>query len=401
MQAKGTEEGRHKAMQDINILVVDDEEGMRSAVQRALHEHIIAVPEVQGDVRIVVQQAACGEEALRSLASCSYDLMLLDYKLPDISGIKVLERLPESAKEILVIMITAYASIETAVKATRQGAHDFLPKPFTPSELRHAVRKAAVRIVLAREARRLHEEKKRVRFEFIRVLGHELKAPLGAVESYLDLLKRRTLGSDIGAYTTVIERSGVRLEQMRKLIVDLLDMTKIESGQRQREFGEFDVLELARQTIDLLSAQAAAKDVRVELSGDGQALFRADRSELEMILNNLVSNAIKYNREHGQVSVSVERAGEDLRICVHDTGIGMSEEERAKLFREFSRIKNEKTRNILGSGLGLSIVKRLVEMNGGTIAVESEPDKGSTFRVELKPAAPEPSAEAGLMREDP
>jgi len=374
-------------VQDIQILVVDDEEGMRSAVQRALHDHVVPVPEIQSEVRFVVQQAAHGEEALQRLNSCSYDLMLLDYMLPDISGIKVLERLPEAAKNILVIMITAYASIETAVKATRQGAHDFLPKPFTPSELRHAVRKAAVRVVLAREARRLHEEKKRLRFEFIRVLGHELKAPLGAVESYLDLLKRRTLGDSLAAYAAVIDRSSLRLEQMRKLIVDLLDMTKIESGQRQREFTDFDAVELAKQTIELLSAQAAAKAVVVELTGEASIPFKGDRTEVEMILNNLVSNAIKYNRDQGRVTASLAREGEELVIRVADSGIGMSPAERAKLFTEFSRIKNEKTRNILGSGLGLSIVKRLVELNGGSIEVESETDKGSVFTVRLRPAA--------------
>ena len=373
-------------MQDIRVLVVDDEEGMRSAVERALHEHVIPVPEIQSEVKLLVDAAATGEGALEKLSSGGADLMLLDYKLPDISGIKVLERLPEAAKDVLVIMITAYASIETAVKATRQGAHDFLPKPFTPSELRHAVRKAAGRVVLAREARRLAEEKKRVRFEFIRVLGHELKAPLGAVESYVDMLKRRTLGDQLDAYTTALDRSAIRLEQMRKLIIDLLDMTRIESGQRSREFTEFDVAEAARQTAELLGAQASEKDITVEIQAPVPVPFCGDRTEMDMILNNLISNAVKYNREHGRVTVEVGMDGEELLLKVTDTGIGMSPADQAKLFTEFTRIKNEKTRNILGSGLGLSIVKRLVDLYGGSIRVESEADKGSSFIVRLRHA---------------
>ncbi len=370
-------------MQDINILVVDDEEGMRTAVMRALHGNELKVPEIEDKIRLSVRQADCGEEALRLLGEGACDILLLDYKLPDISGIKVLERMPENARDTLVIMITAYASIETAVKATREGAYDFLPKPFTPNELRHSVRKAAIRVSLTREARRLAEEKKRIRFEFIRILGHELKAPLGAVESYLDLLRRRTLGPSLDGYSMVIERSQQRLQQMRKLIVDLLDMTKIESGQRQRELLTLDLAEAARQTVELLSAQAAERGITLELDAPERLDFHGDRTEVDMIMNNLVSNAIKYNRDNGKVSIALQQSGEEICLRVADTGIGMTPAEVNKLFGEFVRIKNEKTRNILGSGLGLSIVKRLVELNGGTIAVESEPEKGSTFTVRL------------------
>ncbi|HQE30193.1 MAG TPA: ATP-binding protein, partial [Phycisphaerae bacterium] len=112
--------------------------------------------------------------------------------------------------------------------------------------------------------------------------------------------------------------------------------------------------------------------------------MRADRGEIEMILNNLVSNAIKYNKPQGRVEVTVGRDGEYVTLAVADTGIGIEPEEATKLFGEFVRIKNEKTRNILGSGLGLSIVQKLAELYDGSVTVASQPDAGSTFTVRLK-----------------
>ena len=114
--------------------------------------------------------------------------------MPGISGLDVLDRLAGMQTDMLTIMITAYASIETAVTATKRGAYDFLAKPFTPDELKSTIRKAAARLILAKQARKLAEEKRQVRFEFIRVLGHELKAPLNAVAGYLELIQERTPG---------------------------------------------------------------------------------------------------------------------------------------------------------------------------------------------------------------
>ena len=290
-------------------------------------------------------------------------------------------------------MITAYASIETAVVATKRGAYDFLAKPFTPDELKSTVRKAAIRIMLARQARKLAEEKRQVRFQFIRVLGHELKAPLNAIDGFLQLIKNHTLGGDVGAYDEIVGRCSVRVDHMRKLIVDLLDMTRIESGQKSRDLGTVDVREIARTSIETILPTAQPRNIAIELHADGPVTMTADRGEIEMILNNLISNAVKYNRDNGRVDVRVDRSGQVVTIAVTDTGIGMSKEETAKLFGEFVRIKNARTRSILGSGLGLSIVKRLAMLYDGSATVESEPDVGSTFTVVLKDSpGPPPSA---------
>ena len=370
-------------MEEIHVLVVDDEEHMRNAIDRVISRFSFHASEVDSDVSFTTEQVGSGEDALMCFERKVPDLLFLDQKLPGISGLDVLEKVSGKAPGMLTIMITAYASIETAVKATKQGAYDFLPKPFTPAELKYVTQKAAGRILLARSAKRLAEEKKQIRFEFIRVLGHELKAPIGAVGNYLALMKKKTLGETLEAYEDVIDRSQIRLDQMQKLVADLLDMTRIESGQRIREIAVHDLREIAEKSIELVDLQAKSREITLSLNEGSKVLMNCDRSEMEMIFNNLLSNAVKYNKDGGRVEVQIEQLGDQIQIKVSDTGIGMSHEETKRLFNEFVRIKNEKTFGILGSGLGLSIVKRLAELNGGSVRVESEADVGSTFIVTL------------------
>jgi signal transduction histidine kinase len=294
----------------------------------------------------------------------------------------------EAKCEAMIVMITAYASLETAVQATKIGAFDFLAKPFTPIEVKAAVHKTAKHYMIQAQARKLAGERRQIRFEFLSVLAHELKAPLAAVEGNLGMLKEHTAGDDLGAYEHILDRSLIRLEGMRKLIMDLLDLTRIESGQKQRTLAELDLCAAATQSLETHQALARAKGVTLLFIPPGPVLLQADAGELEMLFNNLISNAIKYNHEGGSVTVELEEEAGSIRVHVHDTGIGMSPEEQERLFGEFSRIKNEKTRNILGSGLGLSIVKRLASLYGGKVEVESEPDHGSTFTVTLGRGAP-------------
>ena len=126
----------------------------------------------------------------------------------------------------------------------------------------------------------------------------------------------------------------------------------------------------------------------MELHSPGSVVLRADRGEIEIMLNNLVSNAVKYNRDGGRVDVTVSDGPAGVTVAVKDTGIGMTKEETAKLFGEFVRIKNAKTRNIMGSGLGLSILRKLATLYGGDVTVASQPDVGTTFTVHLPPVAP-------------
>ncbi|MFH1732238.1 MAG: HAMP domain-containing sensor histidine kinase [Planctomycetota bacterium] len=371
-------------MDTLRVMVVDDEPGMQLGIKRVLRDFTVHMPEIEGAVGFEVEGFADGAAALDRIQAARPDILLLDHRLPDITGMEILDRLRNTDdSEMLVIMITAYASIETALSAAKRGAYDFLAKPFTPDELTSTVRKAAGRLILQRQAKRLAEEKRQVRFQFISVLAHELKAPLNAVEGYLRLVRDHTLGDSLDAYTEMVARSLVRVDGMRKLIFDLLDMTRIESGQKKRSFEEFDVRSVAKDVIETLSLDARDRGITVELHADGAVPVYADRGEINIVMSNLVSNALKYNRDGGRVDVALRRDGSRIVLEVTDTGIGLGPEEAAKLFSDFVRIKNEKTKNILGSGLGLSTVKKIATLYGGDVSLNGEPDKGSTFTVTL------------------
>ena len=370
-------------METLNVIVVDDEYGMRRGAERVLKDLVLTLTDINGEVKFSVRTAASGKELEEKLAAAPADILLLDHILPDVTGLDILDRLGHESLDLLTIMITAYASLETAVTATRRGAYDFLAKPFTPEELRGAVRKAARHLILQRQARRLAEEKRQVRFQFISVLAHEMKAPIAAIEGYLQIIRERAMGDSLGAYDRMVDRSLIRIDGMRKLIGDLLDTTAIESGQRQRNLVALDISEAARQAVENMKPEAARREIQIDMSVPDGLNLEADKTEIDMIFNNLVSNAVKYNRDHGRVKVTASQSGDEIRIQVKDTGIGMTPEECNRLFKDFSRIKNEKTRNILGSGLGLSTLKKLVTLYNGDISVESKPDVGSTFTVKL------------------
>jgi signal transduction histidine kinase len=370
-------------MYSLNVLAVDDEPHMRTGMVRSLSNFKFKVNDIDDEICFVVDTAESGEEGLEKINQSKPDILLLDYKLPGITGLEVLEQIDSNDENMVTIMITAFASLETAVSAIKSGAFDFLAKPFTPQELRNKITKAAQSLILARQVKKLNEEKKQVRFQFISVLGHELKAPLSAVEGYLYMFKDRALGEDLTPYNQMMERCLIRTDQMRKLIADLLEMTKIESGNRQRDIKELDLSEVTTMSIETMIPDAQRREIKINFIPT-PVLFMADRVEMEIVMNNLVSNAVKYNRDGGEVFINIEENEELVSISVRDTGIGMTKEECDKLFRDFVRIKNSKTKDIIGSGLGLSTVKKIATIYGGDAIVESEENIGTKFTVTMK-----------------
>lgn len=370
-------------METLRILIVDDEPGMRLAMSMALTDFAVLLPEVSGEVRFDIDEVDNGEAALRKIATDDPQIILLDYRLPDMTGFDILERISTENSNAVAIMVTAYASLENAVIATKRGAFDFLAKPFTPKDLRSVIRRAATHVIMESRARELARERRRVRFQFISVLAHELKAPLNAIEGYLHIMSDHSAGDDPAVYENIVDRCLLRTEHMRKLIADLLDMTSIESGIKKRELAQVSLREVAQAAIETVAPEAAEMGVSVTLHADDYFLFIADRREMDIIFNNLVSNAVKYNRQGGSVDVCLAGNDEEIAIRVSDTGIGMTQDEIQRIFAEFVRIRNEKTKHVFGSGLGLVIVRKIAEMYGGEVRVTSKPDVGSTFTVTL------------------
>ncbi|HOQ31265.1 MAG TPA: ATP-binding protein [Candidatus Hydrogenedens sp.] len=367
------------------VLVVDDEPGIRIGVSRVLQNYSIEMPEVETKTLFEVEVVETAEEAIEKIKTKPPHILLLDNKLPGMSGLEALEKIVAmKLLETYTVVITAYASIETAVKATKHGAYDFLPKPFTPTDLKNTIYKVVKQLIVERKARELANEKKRIRFEFISLLAHELKAPINAVDGYLRILKDMNIADNPQLCQDLVERCLIRNEYMRKMINDLLDLTRIESGQKVRNIEEVNLKDIAQLAIETSLVEAQKRNITMTLHVNEPVMIKADRNEMEIILNNLVSNAVKYNKDNGKVDVFLSKEGDKIKLQVKDTGIGMTTEECARLFQDFVRIRNKKTESILGSGLGLSTVKKLAQIYGGDVSVRSAPDEGSTFTVELQ-----------------
>ncbi|MGE5424956.1 MAG: ATP-binding protein, partial [Syntrophothermus sp.] len=330
-----------------------------------------------------VMEASTGEEGIEIINANCPEIVLLDNKLPGIQGVEVLEYIRKKQLKIVVVMITSYASLELAVKATSDGAFDFIPKPFTPQELRSSIESITKKVFLKKMTQTLKDTGKQIRFQFLSVLSHELKSPLNAIEGYLKMTREHQLGENVAEYDQIVDRSLERIQGMRNLILDMLDLTKAESGKVKRDVVDTDLVQVARTAIDSVRPYSIQRDIRINLEGPDSLVLKADTNEMEIIFNNLISNAIKYNVDGGSVDFNLAEEEKNVIITVEDSGIGMSDAEMSRLFQEFVRIKNDKTKNISGSGLGLSIVKKLTENYGGKIDVSSIPDKGSKFIVTL------------------
>jgi len=370
-------------MATFKILVVDDELGIREGTKRILQNFKVDYPFMDEQIDFQILEAATGSEGIEIIDTQQPDILLLDSKLPDIQGVEVLEYVKNKHYDIIVVMITSYASLELAVKATRDGAFDFIPKPFTPQEIRASIENITKQLFLKRMTQSLNSTGKQIRFQFLSVLSHELKAPLNAIDGYLHMIREKQFGNNVDAYTEIIDRSMERIKGMRQLILDLLDLTKIETGKPTQKLLPVDVSKIVQMAIDTNRPYAIQKDVDIYLNNKSAVMMKADAGEIEIIMNNLISNAVKYNRTGGRVDCFIEKLPEAVRISVSDTGIGMTEEETQKIFEDFVRIRNQQTRDITGSGLGLSIVKKIVDMYKGAVDVQSTPGKGTTFTITL------------------
>jgi two-component system sensor histidine kinase/response regulator len=367
----------------LSVLVVDDEPGIRSGVARILGNFHVTYPFMDEDYTFEVRQAASGEESIEMLEKDKPDIILLDNKLPGMQGVEVLEYIRKKNYDIVVAMITSYASLDIAVRATRDGATDFIPKPFTPQELKSSIENITKQLYLKRITHKLKQEGKKIRYQFLSVLSHELKAPLNAIEGYLRMMQEKQAGDKIDDYAVPIDRSLQRIQGMRNLIMDLLDFTKIRLERKEEKIQEVDLGSVASGSMVTVQPYAIQMEVSLKLDIRSKAVIMADPDDIEIVFNNLLSNAVKYNKFGGKAEITIDSSDTDGIIVISDTGIGIKPEDTENLFTEFVRIKSEKTKNITGSGLGLSIVKKVIEMYKGSIKVESTPDVGTVFTIRI------------------
>lgn len=482
-----------------NILIVDDEKGLRLGTQRLLEEE-----------GYNVSAAENGTEGLKLSTSTDFDVAIIDLKMPDIDGLDVLKEIKRIHPNTVCFIATAFASYDTAIQSTRLGAFGYIQKPYSPEELiyqielgikqrklildaeRHEKEREQNLLELASEKSRLNAiiksisegvivinvngdvvyhnysalkmlnlsnlnigeniisklpvqivdivkkifssekfllksytteyfqkvggdlfieaactpiphpdgslagvvvvlsnitEYKRIEIlknQFVSMVAHELKTPLAAVRGFINIILDGSIKLTPEKELDYLNRSNSRLKSLTDLVNDLLDISRMELKTKEREITEVNIADVVSSTLHMLELEISRRDLNLIYEVDSDLpLIKADYNEITRIVTNLISNAVKYNKDKGKIEISLTSSGGYVILKVKDTGIGMKTEEKKKLFTEFYRAKNERTRGISGTGLGLSIVKRIVDSYYGLIEIESEYGKGSTFTINL------------------
>ncbi len=355
------------------VFVIDDDEVMLLACRRIL--------EKEG---YEVETFASALAGIDRIAESRPELVLVDLKMPEISGMEVIQRIRTIDSGIVLAVVTGYATIGTAVEAMSTGAHDFLPKPFTPDELRLVVKRAAERRRLMQESERHRREREAAERRIVTFVSHQLKSPVAAAKQCLDVLVF-TSRADLPPHALEwIGRAQTRLHEMVTMIDDWLTFARLDRPTMCAVDATADLCGIVADVVQAASAQADAAGVSVacELPSEEPSI-RGDRASVAMLVSNLLANAIKYNRPSGRVTIRVSCDPSSATLEVSDTGIGVEAESLPHLFEEFYRGSDAKSRGVPGSGLGLAICRRIISELGGAIDVASTPGLGTTFTARL------------------
>lgn len=375
-----------------NILVVDDTIENLRLLEGLLTE--------QG---YNVRAAPNGSLALRSIQTALPDLVLLDIMMPDMDGYQVCDVLKADVRtrEIPIIFISALDAVDDKVKGFEKGAVDFVTKPFQTQEVLARVR---THLMLRDLQRNLQEKNTRLEQEivqrtraeaelqeanaskdkFFSILAHDLRSPFNVLITLTEVLLE---DFDLYSPDTLkerIERVHTSSKQVYSLLTNLLEWSRLERGMLVCEPNRLLLSELTDLVIRLLSATAGQKQIVIQNHIPQGTYGYADANMINTVLRNLLSNALKFTESGGRVEVSSQLISDDcVEIAVTDTGIGIAQENLADLFRIDVKTSRPGTDGEHGTGLGLVLCKELVEKNGGTIRVESEVGKGTTFRFTL------------------
>ncbi len=376
------------------ILVIDDESGIREACRRAL--------EREGHT---VETAATSQQGLRKVHEGQFDLVMLDVVMPDVRGIDLLPSIREKDPDIVCIIITGYATVELAVQAIKAGAYDFLSKPFTSDVLLMAVHQGLERRRLSLEAKRLQELERetaeltrakeelerldRFKTEFTLMVTHELRSPVTAIQSFLLSLVKGYIPPE--HQQTMLQKAIERTQELLDLVDDLLNLAAARQEVAPSKRKVLSLADALEKVVPLLRAQAEAKGMTFTVEVRQRPLVEADPDQMGQLWSNLISNAIKYTPTRGQVQIVLEEKDGWGVGTVEDSGIGIAPEDQPRIFEEFYRTPQAKAMEPRGTGLGLPLVKRIVERHGGTIEVRSALGKGSRFTFWLPLATPKPS----------
>src|SRR2546425_2244531 len=396
------------------VLVVDDEESVVVTIK--------AILQLDG---YNVATTTSGAKARAMVRDVEYDLVLTDLRLEDGDGLDVLKAVRERYPETVTIMLTGYASLESAIQALRAGAYDYLVKPSEVEELRSTVARGIERRRLGQELRmRVAEleranreiadlnsslqrriddataelkeryeqlkELDRMKSQFLSIASHELKTPITAMSGFLQVALRRVgrlsegeaaapVAEGLRGITEQLEVVYRQTGKLARLVDELLDVSRIQTGRIEFRYGEVDMGELANEVATRMQLTTATHKIAVR--NDSRNVVTADRDHLEQVLNNLVTNAIKYSPAGGAITIEVRPDDRGVRLSVTDQGIGIPEKELEAIFGLFYRSPDRTARDAAGMGLGLYISKEIVVRHGGRLSGGSGGGKGGTPNV--------------------
>jgi signal transduction histidine kinase len=365
------------------VLIVDDSEDDVEMIRRCLADD---TTEIRG--------ITDSSQAEHVFAEFEPDCVLLDLHMPQPDGLEILRRLRDARSRLgflPVLVLTGDVAPVARNNALDLGADDFLTKPLDRKEV-----VLRVRNLLA--TRRLHVELARAyrhKSEFLASMSHDLRTQLSSVIGFSELLlsdaSDRFDEPQRRKFLTQINSSG---RYLLDLTSDILDLARIESGHITLRLESVAIVEIAMGVITVMEPLAAKKAIRLEADLAGAGQVHADAGKLRQMLLNLVSNAVKFTPEGGHVTIGSQRLAGSVEISVSDDGVGIARSEFEHLFEEFRQVDSDIAREQGGTGLGLALTRRFVELHGGRIRLASEVGKGSVFTLSL-PLAPAPVEAAG------
>ena len=375
-----------------NILITDDNAATLKTLSAGLE-----------DMGYRVTTATSGREARALIAKRPFSIVIADIKLPDISGLEILEMVKELNPEAAVIMITGHASLETAVSAINEGAYAYILKPVAMNELENIINNALreQRLLVENrelveslqqsnrsleEANRALEQVSQIKTDFMAKMSHELRTPLNSIIGFSEVLLSKT--SPVGPETEeeFLNYIHISARHLLSLINSILDLSKVESGKITLEPSEFALAALIEDVRATVLPMLATKKqtLKVEVD-DGVSSIYADQYKIRQIFLNLISNAHKFTPRRGRIELVCRRAdGQQLHCSVIDNGIGISPQDQQRIFEDFGQVQQRGFNHRgQGAGLGLSITRRLVELHGGNIWLVSQPGCGNNFTFSI------------------
>jgi signal transduction histidine kinase/HPt (histidine-containing phosphotransfer) domain-containing protein len=366
-----------------SILIIDDSE--------TIHTYLGNVLKTKGAVD--VDGAATGQAGLEKCAHHAYDLILLDLIMPDMDGIEVLQRIRATNDTSTVVVITGHGGIKSAIAASHFGADGYIEKQdITVTRRDHMDFMYALEQAIEHRAGLVAQKQlEQVRAEFYSIVAHDMRNPATLIAMASDMLTDGSVEPLTPRQNELVTLIGEATDRLLRLTKDYLDFAKIEAGYLRLNRTQIDLRQLIESSVRIVRLQAEVKQQTLTLDmPPTPVLAWVDAEKFRQVFDNLLSNAVKYTHEEGHIVLHLRTEEDQVFFQVSDDGIGISSEQLPLIFTKYHRVPGQETARIAGTGLGLIIVKEIVEAHGGRIWVESNgvPGQGTTFTFTM-PLTPE------------